>query len=56
MKHDVKIVYKKEKKLITLESYGNSAPLKREERERNRERRRVSKILTPNYYSNKNAN
>ena len=56
MKHDVQIVYKKEKSLKTLEVYGNGVRLTEEEKERRKERKRVERILTPTYYANKNAN
>ena len=57
MKHDVTIMGRKEKKDSTLLSYNLSkAVLSKQEKERKRERIRVSHILTPNYYSNTKEN
>ena len=58
MKHDVKIMGRKEKKDSTLFNYYNlnKAVLSKQEKERKREKIRVSHILTPNYYSNTKEN
>jgi hypothetical protein len=57
MKHDVKIMGRKEKNITTLNQYFvQKDVLKLEEKERRKERERVAKILTSDYYTNKNAN
>lgn len=57
MKHDVTIMEKKEKSLVTLSQYShNRNTLTQEEKDRIEERKRVDKILTSDYYANKNAN
>jgi hypothetical protein len=57
MKHDVKIMGHKEKNITTLNQYFvQKDVLKKEEKERRKERERVAKILTSDYYANKNAN
>jgi hypothetical protein len=57
MKHDVKIMGRKEKNITTLNQYFvQKDVLKKEEKERRKERERVAKILTSDYYANKNAN
>jgi hypothetical protein len=56
MKHDVKIMGRKEKNITTLNQYFvQKDVLKKEEKERRKERERVAKILTSDYYANKNA-
>lgn len=56
MKHDVTIMEKKEKSLVTLSQYSHSRnTLTQEEKDRIEERKRVDKILTSDYYANKNA-
>jgi len=57
MKHDVKIMGRKEKNITTLNQYFvQKDVLTPEEKERKEERERVAKILTSDYYTNKNAN
>jgi uncharacterized protein YerC len=57
MKHDVKIMSRKEKNITTLNQYFvQKDVLTPEEKERIKERERVAKILTSDYYTNKNAN
>lgn len=47
---------KKEKSLVTLSQYSHSRnTLTQEEKDRIEERKRVDKILTSDYYANKNA-
>jgi len=56
MKHDVKVVYKKEKNLTTLTQYTNAGlVMTKEKREMMKERKRVERLLSPTYYANKNA-
>lgn len=56
MKHDVQIVYKKEKKLTSLTQYANKGlVMTAEKREMMKERKRVERLLSPTYYANKNA-
>jgi hypothetical protein len=57
MKHDVKIMGRKEKNITTLNQYFvQKDVLTPEEKERRKERERVAKLLTSDYYTNKNAN
>ena len=56
MKHDIKIMSHKPKKSNTAVLYlTRNEVLTKEERLRRKERSRVDKLLSPNYFNNNNA-